>query len=491
MLVSNPRDEIDAWLHADVEPLAPPPGSFERIRQRARRRKAARAMASAAGAVVVIVAVVAVPQVVRTLRPGNPSPVAGRSVPVALPSAAGPTAGSSSKGGGRPASHSSTRVPRSSTSLSPTTSGTGPPAHFRPTSITQIGNGVGAVLGQAGVPGHCPIVADDCTSIAGTSNFGKSWYGISAPVVGAPAGSTGVSQLRYLNFHYGWAFGPALYATADGGATWTAQSPAGLRVTDLETAGNRAFALFARCTGSGGQYAASCTSYSLYSSAAGSGSWQPVAVPPAYRTMTSGSAGPAAAASLVLASGTAARPEAGAGYVLAPSGELLRGPLVVGQWQAIGHIPSPCQVGTAQASGQPAGTQLASGSAAAPQLVLSCDGPASAGSGLQTKTIYTSPDGATWQLAGTAPAAGTATSLAAGIGGLVVIATSAGIDYSADGGIHWQPASFTASAPARGFSYVGMTTATQGVAVPADSSLGEVFTTADSGRTWQASPIAG
>src|ERR1700730_18340772 len=115
MLVSNPRDKIDAWLDADVEPLAPLPGSFDQIRKRARRRKAAGAIASAAGAVVVIVAIAAVPHLVRTLRPGTPSPVAGRSVPVVLPSPVRPTLGRS-KGGGTPASHSSTRVARSSTS---------------------------------------------------------------------------------------------------------------------------------------------------------------------------------------------------------------------------------------------------------------------------------------------------------------------------------------------------------------------------------------
>jgi len=486
--VSNPRDEIDAWLDADVEPLAPPAGSFGRISKRARRRKAARAIASAAGAVVVIAAVVAVPRVVTALQQGRTGP---SSPPVAVgrPSSARPTV-SRSRGGGKPASRSATPVATPGTPLSAIASGPPPPANFRPSSITQIGNGVGAVIGQAGVAGHCPIVADDCTSVAGTHNYGKSWYGISAPVVGAPAGSTGVSQLRYLNFQYAWAYGPSLYTTTDGGATWTGQSPAGLRVTDLETAGARAFALFARCTGSGSKYAAGCTSFSLYSSAAGSATWRRVVVPRAYRTMTGRAAGQAAAASLVLASGTVANPEAGVGYVLAPSGELLSGPLAGGPWKAIGQIPSSCQVGTAQAGGQPAGTQLASGSAAAPQLVLSCDGPASAGGGPQTKSIYTSPDGAAWQLAGTAPAAGTATALAAASGGLVVLATSTGIDYSPDGGIQWQPSSFTTSAPAGGFGYVGMTTAAQGVAVPSDSSLGEVFTTSDSGRTWQASRIA-
>jgi hypothetical protein len=488
--VNNPRDEIDAWLDADVEPLAPPPGTFGRIRKRARRRKATRAIASAAGAAVVIAGLAALPRVVSTMHQRGSTTPDGRPVAVGPAPSSTPSA-SRSKGGGKSASNSATQVPQSRTSLSATAAGTvAPPKHFRPTSITQIGNGIGAVIGQAGVRGHCPIVPDDCTSIAGTFDYGKSWYGISAPVVGGPAGPKGASQLRYLNFRYGWAFGPSLFATTDGGAHWTDQSPAGMRVTALETAGQRAFALFARCTGGGSQYAANCTSFSLYSSAAGGASWKPVAVPRAYRVMTGSPVGQPASASLVLASGTVANPDAGTGYVLAPSGELLSGPLASGPWNAIGHIPSSCQVGTAQPSGQPAGTQLASGSAAAPQLVLSCDGPASAGGSTQTKTIYTSADGATWQGVGSAPAPGTTTALAAASGGLVVLATSTGIDYSTDGGTQWQPASFSTTAPAGGFSYVGMTTATHGVAVPAESGLGEVFSTADGGRTWQASPIS-
>jgi hypothetical protein len=491
MLVSNPRDKIDAWLQSEVEPLAPPPGTFERISQRARRRKRNQVIMSAAGAAVVVAAVVAVPRVASTLLPGSSRP-AGQPIAAGTSHRSAPVsvAPSPRKGGGTTSSRSATAVPGSGSPLLPTASGRLPPVpkHFRPTSITEIGHGVGAVIGLAGVAGHCAN-PDHCTSIAGTRDYGKSWYGVGAPVVGAPAGSTGVSQLRYLTSQYGWAFNPALYATADGGATWTAQNTAGLRVTDLETAGNRAFALFARCGASASQYATDCTSFSLYSSAAGSGTWQPVPVPRGYRIMT-GSAGQAAAASLVLASGTAANPEAGAGYVLTPTGELLGGPLVAGPWQAIGPIPAACRVGSAQASGQPAGVQFASGAAAAPQLVLSCDGPASA-AGTQSKTIFTSGNGVSWQQAGAAPTGGTATSLAAASGGLVILATTAGIDYSPDGGGSWQPASFSGGqAPAGGFTYVGMTTSAQGVAVPADSSLGEVFVTADGGRTWQVSPIS-
>jgi photosystem II stability/assembly factor-like uncharacterized protein len=76
------------------------------------------------------------------------------------------------------------------------------------------------------------------------------------------------------------------------------------------------------------------------------------------------------------------------------------------------------------------------------------------------------------------------------------LATAAGIEYSANGGLTWQAAKFSGAGsgtpgPAGGFSYVGMTNATQGVAVPADSELGSVYVTSDGGQTWSRSPITG
>jgi hypothetical protein len=43
--------------------------------------------------------------------------------------------------------------------------------------------------------------------------------------------------------------------------------------------------------------------------------------------------------------------------------------------------------------------------------------------------------------------------------------------------------------PSGGFVYVGMTTAAQGVAVPADPAQHAVWFTYDGGRTWQPSPV--
>ena len=79
-------------------------------------------------------------------------------------------------------------------------------------------------------------------------------------------------------------------------------------------------------------------------------------------------------------------------------------------------------------------------------------------------------------------------SLGANSTGQVVLATTGGLYYSADGGRQWQAGS-VAGSPAGGFSYIGMTNSKQGVALPEQASLGEIFVTADGGRTWTASPV--
>jgi hypothetical protein len=58
---------------------------------------------------------------------------------------------------------------------------------------------------------------------------------------------------------------------------------------------------------------------------------------------------------------------------------------------------------------------------------------------------------------------------------------------SRDGGANWTAAQGTL--PAGGFGYVGMTTASQGVAVPADPTVHAVWFSYDGGATWQESPI--
>ena len=121
------------------------------------------------------------------------------------------------------------------------------PPDFRPSSVTFVGPSTGWVIGQAGTPGHC--ATQYCTSVARTDNAGGTWAGVPAPLTGAPDGATGVSQIRFLNLNDGWAFGPGLFVTDTGGKTWAPVDTHGLRVTDLETVGDRVFALLASCTG--------------------------------------------------------------------------------------------------------------------------------------------------------------------------------------------------------------------------------------------------
>ncbi|HLN71038.1 MAG TPA: hypothetical protein VK280_27685 [Streptosporangiaceae bacterium] len=445
------RDDLDSWLDGRVEPLPPPPGTFDLIKRRARRRKYRRLAVTAGAAAVIVAAAVTVPQVVNlpVLNPATATGVGANRHTTPAPSVGAST---------------------SSSSAVPYPSAAAPvPASFRPTSVTFIGTDTGWVIGQAGAPGHC--ATQYCTSIARTDDAGKTWTGVPAPVTGPADGATGVSQVRFLNLSDGWAFGPGLFATHDGGHTWAQVVTNGLRVTGLETVGNRAFALFASCTGTGAAFAAQCTSYTLYSSPAAADAWTPVG------PSTSGLTG--AAASLVL---TGTR-----GYLLAPDGMLYGGPVDgSAPWQAVKQVP--CPVGTPLADGQPTGALLAAANAA--NLVLACASSSTPGT-QQAKRIFTSADGGiVWQNAAAAPALGLATSVAATPAGTEVLATSQGIDVEAAGSAAWQAATLEGPAPAAGFGYVGMTTDSQGIALPADPAAGTVWFTFDGGTTWTPSRVS-
>jgi hypothetical protein len=477
--VSDPDNEIDAWIARKVEPLAPQPGTFQRIRTRARRRRTMQVLASMAAVVIVIVGSFAVPKISKQLSdlPGSRHP--GPSVRSSTPSAStrlSPTATSSSE-------HS--EAPSISGALPVTGPGHPVPINFQPSSVTFISTQVGAVIGQAGIPGHCgPPNPYDCTSVADTANYGMTWYGIPAPVTGAPDGSTGVGQLRFLNQHDGWAFGPALYTTHDGGATWTSENTYGLRVTDLETTGDDAFAIFAQCSGGGARYGAHCTRFSLYFSTSNGNDWNPV---PGAQASVAGDAG---AAVLVLTGGGYSG--AGHGYVIMPNGMMLSGPLTGQAWATTGRIPHQCTLGPPTLFGQPTDAQLAVSTG---KLFLACNEKLASSNGSPAITIYASSNGGgNWTLLSNTPVGTGAIRSLAAIGNLLVLGSTAGIEISNDDGAHWtQPEGSPPGAPLNepGFTYVGMTDALHGVAVPADLSLGEIYTTTDGGNTWLPSRIQG
>jgi photosystem II stability/assembly factor-like uncharacterized protein len=446
------RDDLDSWLDGRIDPLPPPPGTFELIKKRARRRKYRRLAVGAGAAAVIVAAAVAVPQMVN-LPVLNPTTASG----VANGRSAAPSASASGEASAASSSASSAHA-LLPPALAPV------PDNFRPSSVTFIGTKTGWVIGQAGTPGHC--ATQYCTSVARTLDAGKTWTGVPAPVTGPADGATGVSQIRFLNGPDGWAFGPQLYATHDAGHTWAQVGTDGLRVTALETVGGRAFALFASCTGSGPAFAADCVSYTLYSSPAAADDWAPVG--PA----TSGLAGGAASMAL-----TATR-----GYLLAPDRMLYAGPVNgSAPWRPVARVP--CPVGQPLADGQPTGALLAAANTA--NLVLACASSSVPGT-QQAKRVFTSANGGmTWQNAGAAPSLGLATSVAATSDGTYVLATGRGIDVRPAGSGAWRAATLTGPAPTGGFGYVGMTTDAQGIALPADPAVGTVWFTFDGGTTWR------
>jgi hypothetical protein len=474
--MTDPRDPIDDWLGSDVELMPAPPGTFRRVSRLARRRRVIRAVATTAGAIVIIAAVATAPQLAASLLPGGNG---------AAKVAAGPSSRSTAGPGGSsapshhatsPTPHGSVRPstgppPRPGAGLSDT-SNPAPPA-FRPSSVTFVSPSVGAAIGQSGPP--CPKIS--CTTVAGTTNYGRSWFGASALAAGPPSGSHGVSQIRFLDAPNGvvdgWAFGPQLFATHNGGQSWKQiKLPAGQVVIDLSAVGSRAFAVLATCAGTGlGSlgYAANCTGFQMLSAPAGSDTWVRVHGASAGRPVSPG----------------ALQITGQRGYLLA-HGTLFAGPVGGGGWHAVpnGSPSTPPCLRAPRNAGWPPGTGLlAPGSS---DLYLVCtsvpapSGPATLGSLI----LYASTDGGlTWQARGPVGAQGAAASLAVTPGGSLVLATNSGIYFSADAST-WQQANLGGQAPDGGFSYVGMTTTLQGVAVPADQGRHEIFITRDGGRTW-------
>jgi photosystem II stability/assembly factor-like uncharacterized protein len=490
--VTDPNgDELDRWLNEDVQLLPPAPGTFERVRGRARQRKARQALASAAALAVVIVGAVSAPAIISSLTsqgghsPGQESLAGGRTPTTATPSGA-----LSSSAAPQPASSSDSPLPHPTPSLSETISPSSLSQHpagatvassFQPTSITFVSSRLGAVIGQGQPAGRC-TGQSACTSLAGTDDYGKTWFGVSAPAAGSPDGASGVSQLRFLNEDQGFAFGPALWVTEDGGASWAQVGlPSGVRVTDLETVDGQVLAVWGQCRGGGTDFAVDCSRFTLETAAAGSAgqlsAWRPV---PGAIALHAGSS--SASAVLTLSGGATTDPSSGTVYLLAPDGRLLSGGLTGQRLAVAGRVPADCLPGPPQpGTGTPSLAQLTYQSGS---LYLLCSGSG------QMVLHVSANGGRNWPQQPAMPQHGTATSLAAGGNSLVIIATTEGLVESTDNGQTWRLAvSPGRGGPGTGFSYVGMTDPSQGVALPADTSRHEVWITRDGGQSWHPSAV--
>lgn len=94
--------------------------------------------------------------------------------------------------------------------------GTAVPRRFTPTSATFVSNQTGWVLGSA----PCPGGKGSCDAIVRTRDGGRTWRAIPAPATSPDE----LATLRFANTRDGFITGTQLWATHDGGATWTVVS---------------------------------------------------------------------------------------------------------------------------------------------------------------------------------------------------------------------------------------------------------------------------
>ena len=322
-----------------------------------------------------------------------------------------------------------------------------------PASVTFVSANDGWVLGT----GTCSSGA--CAAIAKTADAGHTWTAVGAPaasIVPAPAqGTQGISRLRFADARNGWAYGPDLWSTHDGGATWTRLTIAGV------SAGTAIVALEA---GNGSVHAVVLDGqgFRVASSPVGTDDFRLSAVRIAV------GAGPVPAVQLVLSGA--------AGWLLENDRTVVGGArLVNGSWAA---WQPPCLnvVGPAYLS-----------ASSATELAAACDvGLWSTPTGSH---LFVSHDGGSTFVAAPTAVPLTMTAAIAGASPNVTVvggtdATGAALVGTFDGGRTW---SVAARLGTGGLTDLGFTTATQGVVV-ATSGNGPatVYMTRDGGRTWGA-----
>jgi photosystem II stability/assembly factor-like uncharacterized protein len=305
-----------------------------------------------------------------------------------------------------------------------------------------------------------------------TENDGKTWTGVTPPpthlnYIEQPSG--GVSQVRFANSQDGWAFDPELWATHDGGATWSQILLPGPSSTayvvspyssvfSLETADGLVQAVVYNGN----------AELEIETSPIGVDDWQMSA------TTVELGAGPAAMPQLVL--------QGSAGWLLEDDRTVIGGArLINGQWQP---WQPPC-LGVNGAAFLAAST---------PQdLIAVCDqgvwGPATP-AGVYD---YVSTDGGTsFAMLGT-PLSGIddeGSCLASPSPSVVFVAGGAGLLATFDGGVSWSTV-YPASTGTGGPAYVGFETETQGVAIWVNGAgvipVGSLLMTFDGGHHW--SPV--
>ncbi len=341
-----------------------------------------------------------------------------------------------------------------------------PPAKAKPVgalSVSFVSPSTGWLLAQP----QCPDQAYPCKAtvlMRKTVNGGRSWFAVPGPP--APLSdmsqssppADGVGQILFTSTRDGWAYGPALWQTTDGGATWRRLRVPG-QVSGFAVSDGRMLAIIGGCDSAG-----NCA-FRGYAAAAGTDDWRPL---PGTAMTGAGIGGPQLAVSGPV------------GYLLETTREVGRPALLTGpvtgsaRWRP---LPVPCPHAWSGAIAAVGGW-----------LFLGCG--SEPGAGNQLKTAYLSRDGGrTWHQVASPPFGGYLGGASMSRGGTIFLSGSRmDIYISRDRGASWHESPSLASAAGQanaGLSLAGTTvTDSFGVAVQEGVYTQQVWLTRDGGRQW-------
>jgi photosystem II stability/assembly factor-like uncharacterized protein len=338
-----------------------------------------------------------------------------------------------------------------------------------PISATFISASTGWLLAVA------PCRTLYCTSLRmrKTTDGGRHWFAVRPPPVrmsnwppgldGKPWGPSGsVDSVVFATASDGWAYGPGLWATTDGGASWHWVRTHGMSVISLATARHRAVAVFSR-------YRHHQLMFQVRRALAGSDSWRPVAGASGRGLGTVAASGRTGYLSVV--------PIGRHGFVVPDRPVLLlAGPVSgAGRWQ---RRPMPCHRGRIDIGDFGAPIAAARDS----DLLLACAGEPYLG--LQSKRAFESTDGGRrWRRLANPYYGGYLGNVSLTAAGTIFWSGQrSSLWVSRDHGRSWH----RSASLSNGDGMVAeMTTSTQGFAF-ADglSPAGQIWLTRNDGRTW-------
>src|SRR5260370_10928642 len=303
-----------------------------------------------------------------------------------------------------------------------------------------------------------------------TVDGGLTWLAVPGPDAppadiyqGSPPANA-VGAILFTSAGDGWAFGPALWQTRDGGITWRKMNVPGAPVQALAVAGGRVLAVTGRC-GRGGR----ACGFRVYSAVAGSDDWRVVA----------GAAGTGVGSARLVTSG-------GVGYVCAREDDrgkplLLSGPVAgSARWRP---VPDPCRGAWSGALAAAPGGWLFLGCGLEP------------GAGNQVKAAWLSDDGGrSWRKIASPPSGGYLGGASASPGETIFLSGSRMDLYiSRDQGRSWHESLSLRNAAGlagAGFPLTASTiTDTRGFAFQEGVDQQQVWLTSDGGRHWTPVPV--